>query len=380
MGITRTRGRRLLVAMATLALALTACGGDGEEAAPEDPTAGAETDGASPTGEVAGEATEEGEAAAGPFTIGVSNGFTASEWRTQMLDDLQQVFDEYQQQGLVDELIVESADVDIDGQIQQIRTLVNAGVDAIIVNPNSPDALNAAFDEAAAEGVQIFAVDQAVTSDSVTNVVIDQNEWAKISARWLVDQLDEGARIVGVNGIAGHPANEARWSGAQEVFDEAGVEVVAQANANWNQSEGATVMADLLAQYGDEIDGVWAQDGVAEGVLRTLIDADRLDLTTTGEARAGYMRLWKEQGISTIGVVNPPGVGATALRMAVRTLQGEQLDESQLTDGNTLLLPQPESVTNDQLDAWLADIEDRPDGYSVDVILSEEEVDGYFAS
>lgn len=367
----RSRGKTLIAAIATLALALTACGGEGDTSG-TDTTPGTDNGAESPAG-----GGGDGDAA-GPFTIGVSNGFVGSEWRTQMIDDIEQVFAEYQEQGLVDELIIESDDVDVDGQIQQIRSLVNAGVDAIIVNPNSPDALNAAFEEAAAEGVEIFAVDQAVTSDAVTNVVIDQNEWAKISARWLADQLGEGAKIVGVNGIAGHPANEARWSGASEVLEEAGIEIVTQANANWSQSEGATVMADLLAQYGDEIDGVWAQDGVAEGVLRALIDADRLDLVTTGEARAGYMRLWKEHGIDTIGVVNPPGVGATALRVALKVLQGEQIDESQLTDGNTLLLPQPDSVTNDELDQWLAEIEDKPDGYSVDVILSEEEVDAYF--
>jgi ribose transport system substrate-binding protein len=373
--------RRNKVAVATLAafaLVLTACGGDDaddgdtttEDGATDD---GAEDDGAGDDGD-----DGDGEAAGGPFTIGVSNGFTGSEWRTQMISNIEEAFAEYEEQGLVDELIIESDDVDEAGQIEQIRNLVNAGVDAIIVNPNSPDALNAAFDEAAAEGVMIYAVDQAVTSDAVTNVVIDQGEWAKISAEWLADQVGEGGSIIGVNGIAGHPANEARWNGAQEVFEEAGVEVVAQGNANWSQAEGQTVTQELLNQYGGEIDGIWAQDGVAEGVLRALIDEDQLDLVTTGEARVGYMRLWDETGIDTIGVVNPPGVGVTALRVALEELQGGTIDESQLTDGNTLLLPLPDRVTNAELADWLAEVEDEQDGYSVDVILSEEEVQGYF--
>jgi ribose transport system substrate-binding protein len=368
--MTSTSRRRLswLALLAAMALLLAACGDNG--ATDTDDTTDDTTD---TTDDAA-----DGEAAAGPFTIGVSNGFVGSEWRTQMIDNIQEVFAEYEEQGLVDELIIESADVDVDGQIQQIRTLVNAGVDAIIVNPNSPDALNAVFEEAADAGVRIYAVDQAVTSPAVTNVVIDQNEWAKISARWLADELGEGARVVGVNGIAGHPANEARWSGAQEVLEENGIEIVTQANANWSQSEGATVTADLLSQHGDDIDGIWAQDGVAEGVLRALIDADRLDLVTTGEARAGYLRLWAENDYDTIGVVNPPGVGATALRIALRELQGEQIDEGQLEGGNTLFLPLPDSVTNAELEEWLAEVEDQPDSYSVDVILSEDEIDAYF--
>ena len=47
----------------------------------------------------------------GPFTIGVSNGFISSEWRTQMIDDLQRVNDEYKQEGLTEDLVIESADV-----------------------------------------------------------------------------------------------------------------------------------------------------------------------------------------------------------------------------------------------------------------------------
>ena len=139
-------------------------------------------------------------------------------------------------------------------------------------------------------------------------------------------------------------------------------------------------MQELLSQHGDTIDGVWAQDGVAEGVLRALIDADRLDLVTTGEARAGYLRLWDEHRdeLDTIGVVNPPGVGATALRVALRELQGGTIDEGQLTDGNTILLPLPESFTNDELDQALERVDGKPDGYSIDVILSEDEVSQYF--
>ena len=367
----RQRTTRWIGLGLALALVLAACGN------------GEEVDTADPDADPAEEATEDDDAEeaapdAGPFTIGVSNGFTASEWRTQMIANLEEAVAEYQEQGLIDDLIIENDDVDEAGQIEQIRNLVNAGVDAIIINPNSPDALNAAFDEAAAEGVLIYAVDQAVTSDSVTNVVIDQGQWAQISAEWLADQVGEGSEIVMVNGIAGHPANEARVSGAMSVFEDANIEVLANANADWSQAEGQSVMQELLSQYGDQIDGVWAQDGVAEGVLRALIDADRLDLVTTGEARAGYLRLWDENDVDTIGVINPPGVAVTALRVALMELQGETIDESQLTDGNTLLLPLPDSFTNANLDEALERAEGEPDGYSLDVMLTEDEVAQFF--
>ena len=49
----------------------------------------------------------------GPFVIGVSNGFVGSEWRTQMLQDMQTANAEYMKAGLTKDLIVQSADVDV---------------------------------------------------------------------------------------------------------------------------------------------------------------------------------------------------------------------------------------------------------------------------
>ena len=73
-------------------------------------------------------------AAAGPFTIGISNGFVGSEYRTQMIADIEEAASEYQEAGTLEELVLENADTDVNGQIQQVRNLINAGVDAIIAD------------------------------------------------------------------------------------------------------------------------------------------------------------------------------------------------------------------------------------------------------
>lgn len=379
MSTTRAKIRALPWAalLMALALLLAACGGGGGDA--ESDTGGED---AAATEEDAGATEDDGAAgdggSGGPYRIGVSNGFVGSEWRTQMIENLETAAEEYG--DTIEELVIESADVDVNGQIQQVRNLISSGVDAIIINPNSPTALDAVFAEAEQQGVVVVATDQAVESQSVVNVVIDQAEWGRVSAEWLAEELGEGAKIVAVNGIAGHPANEARWGAAQEVFDEAGIEVLTAANGDWDQATGQQVMSDLLATYPD-LDGVWTQDGMAEGVYRALEAAGRLDeVQPTGEARVGYMRLWAENDdFETIGVVNPPGAAVAALHVAVALLDGEQIDESQLVDGNTLHLPIPEFVTTENFDEVWAEVQDKPDTYSVDEILTREEVlEAYF--
>lgn len=350
-----------IATMAAAALALAACSS-------VDDSPGGETE--APEG--GGETTAE----AGPFTIGISNAFVGSEYRTQMIEVIEEVAAEYQAEGLLNDLVIENADTDVNGQIQQVRNLINAGVDAIIIDPESGSALDAVFQEAIGQGILVFAIDQAVDSEEVINVGIDQGEWAATSANWLADELGEGADIVVVNGISGNPANEARWGAAEAVFDEKGINVLTVVDGGWDQTTGQQQMSTLLSTY-PNIDGVWTQDGMAQGILQALIsEGKQNDILISGEARNGFMRLWSEQdeGFSTIGVINPPGTGGSAIHFAVAMLQGATISEDALTDGHNVTVPLADPITNENFDEIWETVQDNPDTYVLDSVMTRDEV------
>ncbi len=368
----------ILLVVAMMATALVGCGGATDTPAPEEPTPAEEQEEpteAPPTGE---EPEEEGEE---PFTIGVSNGFVGSEWRTQMIQNMQEVNQEYMDQGLTNELVIESADVDVQGQTQQIQNLINRGVDAIIINPNDQNALNPIIEEAVDAGIVVIAVDQEVSSPDAVNVVTNQKEWAMISARWLVEQLGGAGDVVLIEGVVGHPANEARMAGVEEVFSEyPDIEVVGRDTGNWDQATGQQVMSDFLASL-PNIEGVWTQDGMAEGALRAIRTADPDEWPViTGEARAGFLQLWQEMKqerpeFTTIGVVNPPGMGVSGLRVALEILQGREIADGVLRGefGNTLYVPIPGVVTEENFEEAYEEYEDAPASYTLDGWITEEE-------
>jgi ribose transport system substrate-binding protein len=321
----------------------------------------------------------------GPFTVGVSNGFISSEWRTQMIDDLQRVNEEYKQEGLTEDLVIESADVDPQGQIQQMRNLINRGVDGIIVNPNDATALDQVIGQAENAGIPVIAVDQEIDAPGVTNVVIDQGEWASMGAEWLVEELGGEGDVVVINGIAGHPANEARYDAVKTVFAEnPGIEVVQETNADWDQATAQQQMSNILASQ-PNIDGVWTQDGMARGVLQAVQAANPSEYPViSGEARSGYMRLWQEvrqqnPDFHSYGPINPPGVGASGLRVMVELLQGKEIKQSELEGeaGNTLYVPIPGEVTDQNLDQELQKI-DVEGEYVLDGIISREQAQSFF--
>src|SRR5262245_29854723 len=152
------------------------------------------------------------------FTIGLSNGWVGSEWRTQMIDEAEQAAKAWAQKGVTVKTIAQSANVDVPGQIAQIRNFINQGVDAIIVNPNSPTAFDPIFAQAKAKGILVIATDAEVSSKDAIYVGIDQKGWAMQSADWLAKTLKGKGNVVAINGVAGHPANQMRVAGYKEVF------------------------------------------------------------------------------------------------------------------------------------------------------------------
>ncbi len=323
----------------------------------------------------------------GPFLIGVSNGFVDSEWRSQMISDLQSANAQYMKQGLTKDLVIVSSDVDVQGQAQQIRNLINRGVNAIIVDPNSPSALNPVIKEATDKGIVVISVDQEVTAPSAVNVVINQTDWAKISMQWLAQQLNGKGNIVIINGIAGAPANEARYNGVKQVLSQyPNIKVLNVVNANWDEATGQQKMAAILASQ-PNIDGIWSQDGMAQGALQAIIAANPGKWPImVGEARVGYLQLWHQviqtrPNFTSFGVDNPPGAGASGLRVALDLLQSKHIKSGALQGAanNTLYIPIPGQVDASNFATEYDQVKNLPAAYALDGIITQQQADSFFS-
>jgi ribose transport system substrate-binding protein len=121
------------------------------------------------------------------IVIGVCNGYVGNNWRNQMLEDIESSFEQYKDQGLVDELIVKNAGLDVDDQIEQIRSLIEMDVDLLMIDPNDEDKLNDVIEEAHRKGIPVISFDQPVSSPYAINVVIDQQLWGEKLAEYRHD-------------------------------------------------------------------------------------------------------------------------------------------------------------------------------------------------
>jgi ribose transport system substrate-binding protein len=283
--------------------------------------------------------------------------------------------------------VIESADTDVAGQIQQLQNLMAKNVDAILVNPGDVNGLNATLEEAVAKGIIVISVDQELNVPGVYNVGIDQKQWAMTSAEWLAKKLGGKGNIVEIEGFPGHPANVARMSGVDEVLAKyPDIKVLAKDTGKWDEATGQQVMSNFLAAY-PTLDGYWTQDGMAIGAFQAVLAANPAKFpVAVGEGRCQFLQLWADRlkvdpTFETIAVANPPGVSPTGLRIAINILQGKKVDTTKLggVNGLSFVIPVPVTVTKDNFQqVFETQCKDKPATFLLDGIMTDADVQQFF--
>lgn len=263
----------------------------------------------------------------GPYNVGLSNFFVGNTWISQMLVELRYGVDQRKDQ--VKELFIENANSDITRQNVQIGDLVARGVDILLVDAGSPEALNGTLRRAHDQGVLIVTFDNVATSPHAIVVNYSQEKFGRENAEWLVNEMGGEGKVFALNGQAGSPVNAARWGAGEKVLKEAGIELVGQVNADWNQAQGRAATANLLSANPD-ITGIFSQGAeMTLGALQALEAADHELVPIPGEGYNGFLKRWRElnqsQGWTSIAPGNSPGLVVEALDVGLKAIQGEDV-------------------------------------------------------
>jgi ribose transport system substrate-binding protein len=274
------------------------------------------------TGGGGGSPAAEGEG--GGYHIGVSNTLTNNGWREEMICSINA---QAVKSGEVADLTVIHRDTDAAGQLEDLRTLIGDAVDAIIVNPVSPDAVNDALTEANEAGIPVISVDQAVTEPNAYLISNDQEEYAYLGAQWLFETMGGSGDVVYMRGFAGHPADDDRDVGFQRALEEfPDINVVFEEHTGWDQATGTQQINDFLAT-GQNYDGIWTS-GIDNVIVDALLAADADLVPIVGADNAGFVQqLLEVEGLVGAAVTNPASVGGAGVTLAVQILNGEAPEE-----------------------------------------------------
>lgn len=292
---------------------------------------------------------------------GVGNGFREEQVCTAKAEALAS--------GEVTELVTIHRNTDAAGQLSDIRDLIAADVDAIVFNPNDPDALNPALEEAVAAGIPTVSVDAFVTHEDSYNLYNNQVEYARLGAEWLFEQLGGEGNVYYMRGLAGHPADSDRHIGFQEALENyPDINVIPSIDGEhtgWDPATTTQLINDWIAsgQYGDT-DGIWTS-GMDSQVVDAIQQAGLDFVPIVGADLGAFVnQLLDEEnypGLEGAAVTNTAAVGGAGVNLALKLLNGEDIAVAEdAAQPNTVLLDPvlADNVTDEgraTLESWQVD-------------------------
>ena len=261
-----------------------------------------------------------GMAAAKPYTIGISNTVQGNGWREEMVCAMKA---QALASGMVTSLNIAHRNTDAAGQLEDIRNLIQAGVDAIVVNPANADGINAAIKEATDKGIVVVAVDQAVTEPSAYILSNNQEQYAYIGAKWLFEQLGGKGAVVYMRGAAGAGADNDRDKGFKRAMAEfPDITVAQEVFTGWQQDQGKQQINDIIAS-GMKFDGVWTS-GIDNVIVDAFVESGAPLVPIVGADNAGFVsQLTSVEGLKGAAVTNPGSVGGAGVALALQILEGQ---------------------------------------------------------
>lgn len=183
------------------------------------------------------------------------------------------------------ELVWNSANLDVSTQANQVDSMVNQGVDAIIVVPIQADSLGPQVAAAKAKGIPLVAVNAALNNPDVAgSVQPDDVAAGEQEMQMMADHLGGRGNIVILQGPLGQSGELDRTKGINNVLAKyPDIKVLAKDTANWKRDEAVNKMKNWISGFGNQINAVVSEnDDMGLGALQALKEAGRNDVPIVG--------------------------------------------------------------------------------------------------
>lgn len=223
-------------------------------------------------------------------------------------------------------LTVVDAGDDVTKQVSDVEDLLSKNIAVLIINPVDSDAVSGVVTDAMEAGVKVIAVDRVVNGVEVDCTIASDNVMgAEMATNYIVETLGEGIKVAELQGVPGASAAIDRGTGFHNVAD-AKLDVVASQTANFDRTEGMTVMENML-QANPDIQAVFAaNDEMALGAVEAISGAGKDILVVGFDATDDAIAAINEGRMAATIAQQPDLIGKTAVENAVKLIAGEAIE------------------------------------------------------
>ncbi|MGC4023826.1 MAG: ABC transporter substrate-binding protein [Mesorhizobium sp.] len=263
-----------------------------------------------------------------PWKIGYASSYAGNTWRANAMDPLQnEIIPKWKEAGLISEVIVTQSNLNDSTQIQQMRQLVDQGVDAIFLCCSNPTALNQTIQYAYDKGVPVFSMTGYLTAPTAINSSVNYQVAGYEIGKRMADELGGKGNVLVVEGIPGTSGSDSQDRGVKAGLATApDIKVVGSIAGMWTDQVAQGEVQKWLATHPGKLDAIVVQSAAEMGVLRALQQSGRTDVKVAVGGELGALCTWrKNPGLVNVAVQTWPPADDVGLiwDIMMRTLQGQ---------------------------------------------------------
>jgi len=175
-------------------------------------------------------------------------------------------------------------EIDLTQQVALIDQMIASGVDAIVVAPADSKAVVPALARASAAGIVVVNIDNRLNEKILADYGLDipfvgpdNFQGALEVGQYLASQLDSGQHVAIIEGVQTAYNSQRRTAGFRKAMEEAGLNIVSQQSAQWDQTKAVVIASAMLAQSPQLAAILCANDNMALGAIAAVKQAGRSD-------------------------------------------------------------------------------------------------------
>lgn len=324
----RTKLVALLVVCMLLVVAFAGCSSGGQTAETSSPSAEATPEASQAAEESSAEAPAESESAADgdKYLVGFSAGYSmVQHWELEM-NGCQAAADENNV-----EFIYQFADGDEQKQVADIETMVEMGIDMLIVGPANSEGIVPTIEELKEKGIPVMTSDIGISgTDVVAHVASDNYQIGVMAADFLGEQLGGEGKIA-IVGWAAASATSDREQGFVDTMAEKypDIEIVSQQDVGGDRTKSLEISENILQSNSDlaAIFGCNAECALgAYGATQSLNRNDVLIVSVDSDSEVMDAIAGATNLVATVAQ-NPYDMGYEAMMTAIDYLNGKEVKD-----------------------------------------------------
>jgi ABC-type sugar transport system substrate-binding protein len=235
------------------------------------------------------------------------------------------------------ELIVVDGQQDVIMQQDQVKALIEQGVQALMVTPADTSAMEPVTEAAKAAGIPLVYFNTNPYSDGNmpegTYYVGSQEVTAgELQMTAAGDKLGGKGNIAILMGGLTYEASFERTQGVKNIIESTypDIKVLAEETAEWQREKAVSVVENWITAYGDTLDAIFANnDEMALGAIMALQSAGITDVLVFGvDATPDGIKAVEEGALTATVFQDAVGQSEGSMEIAIKAVKGESIAET----------------------------------------------------